>query len=167
MDERERGDVVVRRSGSCEGLWGSALTVGVRQDPLESLIRIRRRWLAVAQFPLHNHHHLHPKPTTLSVSSSSPAISTSPSRSRLSLLFFFLGDASSSACCCWSSNARSSRTLRIASAFLDGGSPLSKNFSRSSTCCLRASPNLGVGVSGGRVRGYTRISACRSGSLPV
>ena len=51
-----------------------------------------------------------------------------------------------------SSSASDSRTLRIASAFLDGGSPFSKKRRRSSTCCRNASPNFDVGASAGIIQ---------------
>lgn len=46
-----------------------------------------------------------------------------------------------------SSRAIDSRTFRIASAFLEGGSPVSKNLSRSSTWSRKASPNFAEGFS--------------------
>ena len=55
-----------------------------------------------------------------------------------------------------SSRAIASRTFRIASAFLEGGSPVSKNLRRSSTWSRRASPNLAEGFSIMKGRGLFR-----------
>lgn len=70
---------------------------------------------------------------------SASSISTSPPRCRVA--------STSSSSLSSSSSARLSNTRRIASAFLVGGAPVSKNASRSSTCARRASPNLEVGLS--------------------
>lgn len=89
-------------------------------------------------------------------SSSSSFSSTSIASLFLFFFFsFFCGDASrvvrgmstSASSPSSSSSAKSCRTLRMASAFFDGGAPVSKKARRSSTCARRASPNLGVGLS--------------------